>query len=315
VSADNPPKPNTLSIWRRRINIGTTGMPVGLFSILLTLLTVPALGESISSLESDQQISDFTLTGYGERGKKAWDISGKTADIFTEVVKLKNVIGNLYGKQENIKLTSDRGDFNKTDGLIHLEQNVIITTSSGTRLNTDSLDWDRKNQLVATNDRVNIERDNMVIVASGARGNPDLKKVSLEKDVRLDINPAKKNKGQNHDPQDKIIITCDGPLAIDYEKNVATFNNNVRVDKQDSAIYSDKMDVFFIPSGKEEKDSDFMGTNIDKIIARGDVRIVRGENISYSDEALYTFSDKKIVLTGRPKLIMYSTEGLGGTSP
>jgi len=44
VSADNPPKPNTLSIWQRRINIGTTGMPVGLFSIIAyTLLKTEGL--------------------------------------------------------------------------------------------------------------------------------------------------------------------------------------------------------------------------------------------------------------------------------
>jgi len=273
--------------------------------------------------ESDQQISDFSLSGYGEKGKKTWDLAGKSADIFTDTVKLNEVVGNMYGKDENIKLTADRGDFNKTDGKVRLEQNVVITTSSGTKLNTNSLDWDRKNQMVKTDDTVNIERDNMNIVALGAKGEPNLKKVALEKDVKLDINakepdPFNASGGQ----AEKIMVTCDGPVEIDYEKNLASFKNKVKVERQESTIYSDRMDIYFITKkNKEEsqgqaqdKSSSFMGSSVDKIVARGNVRVVRGENTSYSEEAIYSASDKKLTLTGRPKLVIYSTESLSNAS-
>ncbi len=269
--------------------------------------------------EADQQISEFSLTGYGEKGKKNWDLAGKSADIFPEVVKLNDVVGNLYGKEEDVKLTADRGDFSKTDGKVHLEQNVVVTTSSGTRLTTDSLDWDRKNQLVTTDDVVNIQRENMVTVARGAKGEPNLKKVALQKDVQVNINPVNPDKGEAG-VKEKIVITCDGPLEIDYEKNIATFNNNVKVLREDSTIYSDQMDIYFISAGKEEKGAKdtkgsdnapgFMGSKIEKIIARGNVKVIRGENISYSEEAIYSARDKKLVLSGRPKLIIYSTEEL-----
>jgi LPS export ABC transporter protein LptC len=287
--------------------------------LVLILLMSPALysEEQKAQEESDQQIGDFSLSGYGERGRKNWDLAGKSADIFTEIVKLKSVIGNLYGKEENVKLTADRGDFNKVDGKVHLEQNVVITTSSGTRLTTNSLDWDRKAMFVSTKDPVNIQRENMVIDAVGAQGEPNLKKVALEKDVRLNINPVDKNKPQAQGVvKEKIIITCDGPLEIDYEKNIATFNNNVKVDRTDSLMTSDKMYVYFIPSGKDNKEPEktkeadkaegLTGSKIDKMIARGNVKIVRGDNISYSGEATYTASDKKILLSGSPKLILYS---------
>jgi len=303
--------------------------------ISLIFLTAPSLYADTkgAQAESDQQISDFSLTGYGEKGKKSWDLSGKSADIFNEVVKLKKVVGNLYGKEENINLTAERGDFNKNDGKVHLEQDVVITTSSGTKMTTDSLDWDRKNQLVTTKDPVNIQRDNMVIVAQGAKGETNLKKVNLEKDVRLDINPALAKENQsdtvskdevNPANKEKIIITCDGPLEVDYDKNIATFNNNVKVDRQDTVIYSDKMDVYFIVSNKEEKtakensevnkNQELMNSKIDKIVARGNVKVVRGENVSYSDEAIYSAKDKKLVLTGKPKLIISSTESIGNAS-
>jgi LPS export ABC transporter protein LptC len=301
--------------------------------IILTFLTTPVLGihvpgqeqkKPMLSQESDQQINDFSLSGYGEKGKKDWDISGKTADILTEAVKLSDVVGNLYGKDEDTQLTAKKGDFNKTDGKLHLEQDVVITTSSGARLTTDSLDWDRNNQVVTTQDPVNIQKDNMVLVASGAKAKTSLKKVALEKDVRLDINPVTQDKSEGQLEKEKIVITCDGPLEIDYEKNIATFNNNVKVERNDTIIYSDTMDVYFIAANTEENkttvednkgsSADITGNKIDRIVAKGNVKILRGENVSFSDEAIYTASDKKIVLYGRPKLVIYSTEELKDAS-
>jgi len=290
--------------------------------IFLANVALAAVEQKAPPAESDQQINDFSLSGYGEKGKKTWDLAGKSADIFTDVVKLNEVVGNLYGKEENIKLTADRGDFNKTDGKVHLEQNVVITTSSGTKLNTDTLDWDRKNQFVSTKDTVNIQKDNMTIVAVGAQGEPNLKKVALEKDVKLDINPTQEEQAKGSGVKEKITISCDGPLEIDYEKSVAIFNKNVKVERQDSVMYADKMEAYFISSGKKKEQGEFSGDNqgftgnkIDKIIARGNVKVVRGENVSFSQEAIYSAADKKLTLTGRPKLIIYSTEAMGEASP
>lgn len=292
-----------------------------LLALSLLFLVMPGLRaeEARDMQESDQQINDFNLVGYGEKGKKSWDLAGKTANIFTDVVKLQDVEGNLYGKEEDVNLLADKGDFNKKDGKIHLEDNVVITTTSGMRLTTDSLDYDRKNQLMSTPDIVNIERENLTAVARGAHGEPSLKKVALQEDVRLDIVPAGLKDEPLDSKKEKIIITCDGPLEIDYEKNIAEFNKNVKVDRDNSQIYSDKMVVYFIPGAKKtegaqadgaEKDTGagLMTSSIDKIFARGNVKVVRGENTSYSDEAIYNAGESKIILQGRPKLILYSTE-------
>ena len=294
--------------------------------ILISVITPKVFAkDKTPQLESDQQINDFSLAGYGEKGKKTWEIAGKSADIFDNLIKLKDVTGNLYGEQEQIKLTADQGDFDKTEGKVHLEQNVVITTSSGAKLTTDSLDWDRKKQIVATEDAVNITRENMVTTAKGALGEPNLNKVVLQKEVKVDINPtdpATEDQGKTMTVKDKIVITCDGPLEIDYTKNIATFKNNVKVETKDNVMYSDIMDVYFLTSDKDNKESSektkdaplMTGTKIDKIVARGNVKIVRGENVSYSEEAVYTALDKKIVLSGRPRLIIYSTEGLNASS-
>jgi LPS export ABC transporter protein LptC len=276
-----------------------------------------------ANMSGGQQINDFSLSGYGDKGKKSWDLSGQTADILNDVVKMSKVVGNMYGEDDNIKLTSDKGDFDKAQGKVHLEDNVVITTTSGARLTTDSLDWDRKAQLVSTKDVVNIDRDGMTVKATGAKGEPNLSTVALEKDVRLDIDQKAEGESGSGDGKNKIIITCDGPLEIDYEKNVAVFKNNVKVERPDSVIYSDKMDVFFIP-GKEFKSQDkkeeakssgmMAGSKIDRIVARGNVKVIKGENTSFSDEAIYSAADQKLILSGRPKLVIYSTEDLNASA-
>jgi len=270
--------------------------------------------------ESPQQIGDFSLSGFGDKGKKAWDLAGQSADILNETVKLKKVVGNHYAEKDKINLTADNGDFNKKSGVVHLQDNVIITTSSGAKLTTDSLDWDRKQQIVSTLDKVNLERTDMNLSGKGAVGQTALKQVVLEKNVRLDILPDDKKL----DKQEKIVITCDGPLDIDYDKNIAVFNNNVKVEKPDLTIYSDKMQVYFTPKpqgnglasdsqshkqdeGVKAQESSVMSSSINKIVASGNVRIDRSGNTSYSQEAIYTALDKKITLTGRPQIVIYQT--------
>lgn len=282
-------------------------------TLALTLTLSSSFADNQPAGDSDQQINDFSLAGYGDKGKKTWDITGKSADIFSDIIKLKDITGNLYGSDE-IKLTADKGDFNKAQGNIHLEQDVIITTSSGARLTTDSLDWDRKNNIVSTKDKVNIIRDNIITRARGATGHPDLNKVNLEKEVQVEILTDKEKTNPELTSNGKTIITCDGSLAIDYEKNFATFNDNVRVDRQDLQIYSDKMDMYFNNNTDgQDKSPTIMGGKIDKIIARENVKIVRGENISYSDEAVYYGLDRKIILLGKPKLVIYSTEEMSAS--
>jgi LPS export ABC transporter protein LptC len=257
--------------------------------------------------ESDQQVGDFSLSGFGEKGKKSWDIAGQSAEVFSEVVKLKKVVGNNYAPNDTINLTADQGDFNKNSGVVHLQDNVVITTASGTKLTTDTLDWDRKQQVVSTLDKVNLARQDMNLSGQGAQGQTALKQIMVQKDVRLDIQALDKQANK----KEKIVITCDGPLDVDYEKNIAIFNNNVKVEKPDLTIFSDKMLVYFIPKQKtnaSDQGSAVVSSAIDKIVASGNVRIIRGENISYSQEATYTAAGKKISLTGNPQIVIYQSE-------
>ena len=284
--------------------------------IILSSMRAYPQGNNIQH-EPQQQIKDFSISGFGEKGRKKWDLTGKSADITNDdIIKLNSIEGNFFTDNDDVKLTADKGDFNKLKNTVHVEDNVVITTASGTRLTTDSLDWDRKNQLLETRDIVNIERSNMVTTALGAKGRTDLNRVNLEKDVMVKIDNMTGEKQKSGDNKE-IIITCDGPLEVDYQKNIAVFNNNVKVDMQDSTIESDIMEIYFSKTGEAKSKqigagSEFMGSQIDKIVSLGNVKIVREANVSYSEMAVYSAATKKITLSGKPKLILYTSKDISG---
>lgn len=303
------------------------------FTFALSVLSLfacqaqPARGQMMQDAAS-QQINDFSVAGFGERGRKTWDISAKSADIFQDIIKLKDITGNLYGEKEDVKLTASDGNYDKAAGTVHLEKDVVVTTSSGARMITESLDWDRQKEVVASKDVVSLQKDNITTIAQGASLNPGLSTVTLQKDVTVEVKPlASVSAVPGQDDKNRTTITCDGPLEIDYGKNIATFRNDVRVVREDIQIYSDAMDVYFIKSGEEpalqpvedmpaaagSDQAAMLGSKIDRIVARGNVKMVRGENVSYSNEAVYSAIDRKVTLTGRPKLVIYSTEDMSAS--
>jgi len=251
--------------------------------------------------DPEQKMLDFSLVGYTQKGRKSWEVIGKSADIFSDIVRLTSVNANVYGEEENINLVGDKGAYDKTSGKMHLQDNVIITTQSGGRLITDSLDWDRASQRVTTTDVVNIEKQNLKAQAKGLEGQPNLKKVFLKDDVTVELQEEQGAGDAPLSSKEPTVITCDGPLEIDYEKEIAIFNTNVKVNqKEQGDMYADKMEAYF----------DFKNKKILRIKSMGNVKIVKGENTSYSEEAEYSAATKKMVLTGRPRLVIYSEEKL-----
>lgn len=274
-----------------------------------------AAEESVPSMDSsDQQILDFELSGFGKLGKKTWEVKGNSADIFSDMVKLNNIKAEVYGDEDNVHLVADTGTYDKANGKVHLQDNVVLTSDSGAKLVTDSLDWQQDTQRVSSKDNVDITKDSLKAFGRGMEAEPNLKKVKLNEDVKVDIKDANfafasedkeakkldKAKTENQEP---VTIICDGPLSVDYEKQIAIFNKNVKVVHAQGEMYADKMTVFF----------DAKGNKIDKVESVGNVKIINGQNTTYSEEAVYTAGDKKIVLTGRPRLVIYSSEGLGAS--
>ena len=142
--------------------------------------------------------------------------------------------------------------------------------------------------------------------------------VVLENDVKATIISTKGFAGDmvgmpvdpnNEAPKDsasgkktKTTIVCDGEVEFNYENNQAYFSKNVKVVSDDGNIDADKITVNLDPSTRRVKE----------IVAEGNVKIKQGENITYSDKAVYVESERKILLTGKPRLVIYQEGGLSG---
>lgn len=92
----------------------------------------------------------------------------------------------------------------------------------------------------------------------------------------------------------KIIITCDGEAEFDYAKNLAYFKDNVKVRSADGNIDADKITVNLEPGTKK----------INDIVAQGHVKITQNDNVAYGDNAKYNETNKKVSISGNPKIVI-----------
>ncbi len=245
---------------------------------------------SALSGSSDRALT-FSLDGISTDGKSRWNVKGDTADISSDssVIDITKVIANAYGPKGKVNLTADRGKFDKLKNFVHVESNVVVTTSDGIYLNTSSLDWDTNTHQATTAAFVSVQKDNLQVSGLGAFAQPDLKKILFKQENTVLVQP-------------KTVITCSGPLQMDYEKNVAIFKDDVIVTDQKGRIFSDKMNVFFDQKTKK----------MSKAIAVGNVKIEQGLNNTFSQKAVYLAKEGKVILTGQPQLFIYPHQAKEG---
>ncbi|MFH1779015.1 MAG: LPS export ABC transporter periplasmic protein LptC [Candidatus Omnitrophota bacterium] len=238
------------------------------------------------AMEGEQKIMSFSLVGYKEGGKKKWEVEGKSADVMADVVNLTEVEAKTYGEEANVTLVADRGTFNRTSSDVHLESNVVATSTEGTTLTTDVLNWKNDEERVYTDKFVKVTRENMETTSTGAEARPNLKEVEFKKDVKVVTGK----------PQ--TVITCDGPMEVNYGKNFAVFDNKVKVEDERGQLYCDKATAYYEPKMRQ----------IIKVVAQGNVKLVRGGSWTFSDEAVYLAKEEKVILTGSPKVVIYPEE-------
>lgn len=259
----------------------------GLYGILAAAL--------LYAQEPEQKFQGFNLLGYDESGEKSWEVNGDTADIVGSEIILSNVDANTFGEQK-MNVVAKTGVVDQASGKMRLEQDVVITSEDGQKMLTDSLDWDRTQDLVTTEDDVMITGENLVATGTGMHARPGFKTAKLKKDVTVVIETDPQE--QTSETPQKVTITSDGPMVIDQLKSIGTFEDNVVAYQEDKTLKADHMEIHF----------DQALNGIQKLVCTGNVEIQQGDNRSYADKAVYTAANKKMTLTGRPKMIML-TEG------
>ena len=235
-----------------------------------------------------QKVYVFSFAKYAADGHRELEIKGDSADIFARVVKLSNVIAKAYANEKPITITADTGVFDKSTSNIHLRENVVATSEEGTTLRSESLDIDINEKMLSTVDQAKVEKDNIKLEGKGASGNSDLKQMQFKKNVTVVISSEKRG-------APSTVITCDGPLEVDYVNNVARFNDNVVATDERGKLSADHMDVFY----------DKTSRRVYKIIASGNVIIEQEGNITYSDNVIYLAKEGRVILGGDPEAVYF----------
>lgn len=102
---------------------------------------------------------------------------------------------------------------------------------------------------------------------------------------------------EKKDEREATIITSE-ILTADNKANTAFFERSVIARKGDMTLFADKMMVYY----SEEKG----GSNIKKIDAEGNVKLIKGERVVTSKNATYfAVPEEKVIFTGEPR----ATEG------
>ncbi len=233
--------------------------------------------------EETQKVYFFSFTKYNPTGGKEIEIEGDSANILAETVDLLNVVAKAYAEETPVTITADRGKYEKKTNKVHIEQNVVATTQDGTRMTTEELDIYPDKHVLENEVQTIVRKNNINVDGIGARGDTNLKRVKFKKNVTVVVQP---DKDSNEDP---TVITCDGPLEIDYNQNIAYFKENVIAKDRRGTLYSDLMDVYY---SKESK-------KVSKIIARGNVMIENPDgNKTYSDSVIYLADEGRVILGG-----------------
>ena len=105
-------------------------------------------------------------------------------------------------------------------------------------------------------------------------------------------------------------------LEADQKEGVIIFSGQVKAIYSDSTLYADQLRVYFKPKPETPKGAakppqekvdqsplgDLGAEKIDRIVAKGNVRMVQEDRVATGDEAIYYKDRDEVVLRGNPQL-------------
>lgn len=269
------------------------------FQIFETSRQGPETAVTDDARKNSHKVYFFSFTKYKPTGEKEIEIEGDSADLLSKTVDLMNVVAKAYAEETPVTITSDEGQYDKAGNLVHLRKNVVATTEDGTRLLTEKLDIFPADKTVKTDVRASVKKQNINIDGTGAEGDSQLKKVAFKKNVTVVIKDGGAQVAEG--AKGPTVITCDGPLNIDYEKNVAYFSENVVAKDDRGTLTADKMEVHYDKTERQ----------VSKIIATGNVVVENPDgNKTYSDNVVYLADEGRIILGGDAEAVY-----MGGSAP
>lgn len=165
---------------------------------------------------------------------------------------------------------------------VFIEKNVVLKIRGSTVVTTDKVYWDGSKQSFLTRLPVRIEHEGHVIEGIGALGKISEEFLQINRDVRLEL-------------RDSIVLTALGPFKIFHKTNRAVFYRDVCVVDKKGTVRAEELEVLF----------DSKTGQATRLIARKNVRIARGGDLSRSEAAVYDTRTQSVRLVGSPEILFH----------
>ncbi len=235
------------------------------------------------AIEQEKKVIVFRDVKYSGEKKGAidWELRAKLARKFIDkpVVELEQIEGSYKPRPDTVVLfKGDKGELN-TETEKGRVDNVEIIYKDEYTVKSRSMDFDFKNSEVSSRSAVDLKGKRLTLQGLGMVADTQKQVVHIEKDVHGTV-----------DTETRRFNFSSDRFSYDVKQNVYTFGGSVAVRGEDMTLFCDTIDITST------------GDKVDKLDARGKVRLASKGTLAKSGRAVYYLGDDKVTLEDSPRI-------------
>ncbi len=234
-------------------------------------------------VEEEKRVIVFRDVRYSgeKKGAVDWELRAKIARKYMDrpFVELEDIEGSYKPRPDTTVLfRGSKGELD-TDSEKGKLDDVVITYKDEYTVKSKSMEFDFKKSKVVSRSAVDLKGKKLTLQGFGMTADTDRQVVHIESDVHGTVETEKRR-----------FTFASENFAYDVKQNVYTFDGNVAVKGEDMTLFCDRIDVTST------------GDAVDKLDARGKVRLTARGTLAKSGRAVYYLKDDKVTLEDSPRI-------------
>ncbi|MGD0237436.1 MAG: LPS export ABC transporter periplasmic protein LptC [Syntrophorhabdales bacterium] len=235
-------------------------------------------------VEEEKRVIVFRDVKYSGEKKGAidWELRAKIARKFIDkpVVELEQIEGSYRPRPDTVVLfKGDKGELD-TEAEKGRVDNVEIIYKDEYTVKSKSMDFDFKSSKVSSRNQVDLKGKRLTLQGLGMVADTEKQVVDIEKDVHGTVETETRRFNFSSDR-----------FSYNVKQNIYTFSGSVAVKGEDMTLFCDTIDITST------------GDAVDKLDARGKVRLNSKGTLAKSGRAVYYLRDDRVTLEDSPEII------------
>ncbi|MBP1729803.1 MAG: hypothetical protein H6Q55_232 [Deltaproteobacteria bacterium] len=225
-----------------------------------------------------------------KKGAVDWELNAKLARKYIDkpFIELEDIEGLYKPNPDTIVLfRGSKGEMNTEDEVGRVED-VEIVYKDEYRLKSKNMEFEFKNSKVSSNEIVDLKGKRLTLLGQGLAADTKEQVIRINRDVRGTV-----------DTEERSFKFWSDRFTYKIKEDLYTFERNVKVIGEDMELLCDTLQV----TSKDDK--------VDKIEARGSVRLSSKGTLAKSERAVYYLKEDKVTLEDSPTIIRDKVEMKG----